>query len=172
MKVITNVFCCAMLTFSTAALAEDKDLTESDVPKVVLDKVHAKYKAAKLVGFKQTTKEGKPSYELKVANGDKQLEVVCYADGTIRSEADKVAIDAVPAKPRAAWQADAKYGKWTLHHAEHVIRFEKANDPHWKIKATKGDKMVKLEYDATGKQILAEEKDWHPKADGRAKPKK
>ena len=155
--------CCALVALSATAGAENKDLKESDVPKVVLDKIHAKYKSAQLVGFKEETKEGKTAYEVKIDDGSMHLEVVCYADGTVRSVADKVAIDAVPAKVRAAWQADAKYGKWSLHHAEHVIRFEKTDDPHWKIKATKDARMVKLEYDATGKQILSEEKEWHPK---------
>jgi hypothetical protein len=161
MKTLT--ICCALVALSLTARADDKKLTETDVPKVVLDRVHAKYKTGKLTGFESKTKEGKAAFEVKVDNGGKQVEVVCYADGTIRSEADKVSIDQVPAKARAAWQADAKYGKWKLHHAEHVIRFEKTDDPHWKIKATNGDKMVKLEYDANGKQIQADEKDWHPK---------
>ena len=163
MKTLT--ICCALVALSLTARAEDKKVTEADVPKVVLDRVHAKYKTAKLVAFEEKTKEGKTAFEVKIDNGGKQLGVTLYADGTIRSEADKVSIDQVPAKVRAAWQADAKYGKWTLHHAEHVIRFEKTNDPHWKIKATDSakTKMVKLEYDANGKQIVAEEHDWHAK---------
>jgi hypothetical protein len=161
----TIVISCVLAALSVAVRAEDKKVTETDVPKVVLDRVHAKYKTGKLVGFESKTKEGKAAFEVKVDTDGKQVGVTCYADGTIRSEADKVAIDQVPAKVRAAWQADAKYGKWTLHHAEHVIRFEKTNDPHWKIKATDSakTKMVKLEYDASGKQILAEEHDWHAK---------
>jgi hypothetical protein len=170
MTTIRIAICCALVAASTAALAEDKKVTESDVPKVVLDKVHAKYKAWKLTAFEQKTKEGKAAFEVKIVDGDKQLAVTCYADGSVRSEADKVAIDAVPAKVRAAWHADPKYGKWTVHHAEHVIRFEKTADPHWKIKATSGARMVKLEYDAAGKLIASEEKDWHPK-DNSAKPK-
>jgi hypothetical protein len=158
------VICCALAASVSIAAAEDKKVTEADVPKVVLDRVHAKYKVAKLTAFEQKMKEGKTAFEVKIDDAGKQLAVTCYADGTIRSEADKVAFEAVPAKVRAAWQADAKYGKWTLHHAEHVIRFEKTNDPHWKIKATKDGRMVKLEYDATGKQILVEEKEWHPPA--------
>ena len=161
MTKLNIVICSALVALSATASAEDKDVKEADVPKVVLEKVHTKYRSAKFVGFEEKTKEGKTAYEVKLDDG---LEVTCYADGTVRSEADKVAIDAVPAKVRAAWQADSKYGKWTLHHAEHVIRFEKANDPHWKIKATKGTRIVKLEYDAAGKQTLSEETDWHPKA--------
>lgn len=163
MTKLAVAICCVFLAFSSGARAEDKQLKESDVPKVVLDKIHAKFKSGKLVGFKETTKENKQAYEVKVDDGALHLEVVCYADGTVRSVADKVPLDAVPAKVRAAWQADPKYGKWTFHHAEHVIRFEKTDDPHWKIKATSGTRIVKLEYDAAGKQTISEEKEWHQK---------
>src|SRR4051812_21563396 len=124
----------AVLALCGAASAEEKKIQESEVPKPVIATVKAKYPTAKMTGFELENESGKSSYEVKIADGTKLMEVVCSPDGKIVAEEEQIAFDAVPEKIRHALKRNAKYGAWTVDHAEKVILDEKADAPTYEIK--------------------------------------
>jgi uncharacterized membrane protein YkoI len=161
MRNIVAVFVALLL--SGTAFAEDKKIQESEVPKPVLAKVKAKYPTAKMTGFELENENGKSSYEVKITDGAKQLEVICSPDGRIVAEEEKIAMDAVPEKVRQALKGNAKYGAWTVHHAEKVIESEKADSPTYEIKVVKGSTRAELVFTPDGTLTKTEEKEWHEK---------
>ena len=142
----------------SSARAQDHKVEEKDVPKAVLDHVHSKYKTSKLTGFEQKVRDGKTLIEVKIEGGEKPLEINCALDGTIVYETEKVTLESVPEKVRAAYKANSKYAPWTFHHAERVVLGEKADNVHYKIKLTQGGIMAKLEFTPDGTLVKTEEK--------------
>jgi hypothetical protein len=151
------------LALSSAAFAEEKKVAESEVPKPVIQKVKKKYPTAKMTGFEMETEGGKSSYQVKIADGSKEMEVVCSPDGKIVAEEEKIGIEAVPEKVRQALKSNAKYGSWTVHHAERVILDEKTDAPTYEIKVVKGTTGAELVFTTEGKLTKTEEKEWHEK---------
>jgi uncharacterized membrane protein YkoI len=151
------------LTFSAAAQAEEKKITEAEVPRAVIEKVKKKYPAAKMTAFELETERGKASYEVKIIDGAKQLEVVCAPDGQILAEEEKIGIDAVPEKVRQALKSSPKYASWKLQHAERVITGEKVDAPIYEIKVTNGNVRAELVFTPDGKLTHSEEEPWHEK---------
>ena len=131
-----------VLALSGVAFAEEKQIAETEVPRPVIEKVKKKYPTAKMTGFEVETENGKSAYEVKLADGAKQLEVVCSADGKILAEEEKIAMDAVPQKVRDALKRNPKYGAWSVQHAERVILDEKVDAPTYEIKVVDGTTRV------------------------------
>jgi hypothetical protein len=148
----------ALLSLSSTAAADEKKVKQSDVPKPVIDSVTRKYPGAKLVGFESETEEGKTSYEVKVSDGKRQIEVDCTPDGKIAAEEEKIAFEAVPEKVRQALKASPKYGSWKVRGSERVIRDEKADAPFYELVVENGKGKAELVFAADGRIEKTEEK--------------
>ncbi len=161
MKKIIAAF--ATLALAGVAYAEDQKIQESAVPKPVLEKVKKKYPTAKMTGFELEKENGKSAYEVKLTDGTKQLDVVCSPDGKIVAEEEKIAMDAVPEKVRQALKSNARYGGWTVHHAERVIENEKTESPTYEVAVVKGTTSAELTFAPDGRLTNTEETESHAK---------
>jgi hypothetical protein len=152
------------LALGATAFAEEKKITEAEVPRPVLDKVKKKYPTARMTAFELETENGKSSYEVKLSDGARQLEVVCAPDGKILAEEEKIGIDAVPEKVRQALKT-TKYASWTFQHAERVTTHEKLDAPSYEIKVLNGNRNARAEllFTADGKLTRTEEQPWPAK---------
>ena len=160
MKIAAGI---AALALCGTALAVDKKLKESEVPRPVIEKVTTKYPAAKMTGFEMETENGKSSYEVTITDGSRQIEIICSADGKIVAEEEKISLDLVPEKVRQALKASAKYGSWRLHHTERVVVAEKTDAPTYEIKVVHGSTLAELVFTPDGKMSSSEEQQWHKK---------
>lgn len=162
MKTITTVF--GVLALASAALAKDKQITESEVPRPVIERVKRKYPTAKMIAFEQEIENGAPSYEVRLADGPKQLEVVCSPNGRIIAEEEKIVIEVVPDPVRRSLRAHTKYGSWTIREVERVIFDEDTDSPSYELKLAKGAARAALIFSSDGKLMKTEEQAGH---DGR-----
>jgi len=153
----TAVVLISVLGMSGGASAEEKKIAESGVPKPVIEKVKKKYPAAKLTSFELENENGKSSYEVKLTDGKKELEVVCSPDGKILAEEEKIAADAVPDVVLQALKSNAKFGTWTLETAERVVFAEKVDAPSYELKVVKGKLRAELVFTGDGKLTKTEE---------------
>ena len=147
----------ALLALCGVSTAEEKKIKEGEVPRPVLEKIRKKYPTAKMTGFEVEIEGGKSSYEVKIADGAKQMEIVCSPDGKIVAEEEKIAIDAVPDKVRRTLLRHARYGAWTIQHAERVILAEKMDAPTYELKVGKGGASAELVFTADGTLTRTEE---------------
>jgi hypothetical protein len=159
------VVIASALALGVVSQAEEKKVTEAEVPKPVIEKVKKKYPTAKMTAFELETENGKSSYEVKITDGAKQLEVVCAPDGKILAEEEKIGIDGLPDKVRQAWKSTPKYASWKFLHAERVITEEKVDAPTYEIKVVNGSAGVRAEllFTADGKLTRTEEQPWPTK---------
>jgi hypothetical protein len=157
-----GVVIACVFVLTAAAWADEKKISESEVPRPVIERVKKKYPTAKLVAFELETENGKSSYEVKITDGARQLEVVCAPDGKILAEEEKIGIDAVPEKVRQSWKASSKYASWKLQHAERVITDEKADALTYELKVISGTAGARAEltFTADGKLTRTEEQPW------------
>jgi hypothetical protein len=146
-----------------SALAEERSVKESEVPPPVLDKAHKKYPRAKFTGFEREDENGKTSFEVKLTDGDKHIDVVCAPDGVILAEEELLAAESIPAPVMTAYRAMTKYRDWTFRKAERISLGEKTDAPTYAIKLEKESRRVALTFTAEGKLSKTVEKEWRGK---------
>ena len=149
-------------TLAGAAEAEAREHTErrikeSDVPAPVLQRVKKKHPTAKLTAFEIETDEHGTSYEVKITDAGKPIDVICAPDGTIRAEEEQVSLDALPDPVRQAMKVQPKYSGWTFRGAERVITDEKPAAATYEVKLIRAGKLAELVFTADGKLTKAEE---------------
>jgi hypothetical protein len=146
----------AALTLSTA-FAEEKAIKEQEVPRPVINRVQKKYPAAKMTGFEREREDGKTSYEIKLSDGTKRMEVICTPDGKILAEEEQIVMGAVPEKVRQALKTNPKYGTWAVRNVERIVRDEKTDAPSYELKVAKGKAGAELVFSSEGVLTKTEE---------------
>ncbi|MEO6954389.1 MAG: PepSY-like domain-containing protein [Polyangia bacterium] len=146
----TAISLFVVIALAAPVHASDKPIEASAVPKPVIAKVHTKYPAAKILGYELETEDGQTSYEVKIADGARQLEVLCSADGAIVAEEEKIAIADVPARVRDALKNSPKFGSWTVRGAERIVSHEQTSTPVYELKIASGSKRAELTFSPEG----------------------
>jgi hypothetical protein len=139
------------------ALAGEKRVAESQVPKAVLEAVKQKYAGARLTGFEEQQEGKQTTYEVKLEEGSVEREVVLTPDGKPVSEETGIAPDAVPQNVRQALTA-SKHGKASLEKAEKVVFTGKEDAPQYELLVSEGGKRTELVFDHDGKLLKEEPK--------------
>jgi hypothetical protein len=137
--------------------AEDRKITQGDVPKPVIERVKQKYPGAAFVAFEIESEEGKSSYEVTVKEGPRQVEVSCSPAGHILAEEEQIALADIPAKVRHALSANEKYASWMLHKAERIILEEKSESPRFELQLSHGTARAELVFTQEGTLAKTEE---------------
>ena len=150
------VFALVLLSTSRAHANEQK-IKESAVPQKVLEAVTAKYPSAKKIGFEKEIEDGKTTYEVKLEDGARKIDIDFSTEGKILAEEEKIDFKALPDTAKNAFTA-SKYGKWTVKGAEKVIKEENEADPSYEIMVVKGDKRFEIVLDKDGNITKEEEK--------------
>jgi hypothetical protein len=152
MRVLMAILLCA----SAVAVAGEKKIEEKDVPKAALDSVAKKYPNAKRVGFERELEGKTTTYEIKIVDGARKLEVELSPDGKITAEEEVIDIKGVPAVVRDALAKSPKWGKWTVKKVERVIKNEKTEAPQFEFHVVQNTAKAEVVFDKDGALVSTE----------------
>lgn len=135
------------------ALAGEKKIAESEVPKVVLDSVAKKHPSAKQVGFEREVERGKTIYEVRIVEDGHGIDVDVTPDGAIVEEEEEIA--APPPAVKAALAAQTAWAAWTVERVERVTSAG-ATEPRYELELVRGKRKAELVFSADGKLLRTE----------------
>ena len=150
------VFGCIVLASSLSAFGGEEKIPLSEVPRSVVETIKLKYAKAKMLGFERDDEGGQLTYEVKIRDGKRSLEVSCAPDGKILAEEERIALSAMPDEVVEALRASAKYGDWTLRQVERVVLEEKDDAPTYELQVAKDGASAELVFTASGSLIESE----------------
>jgi YVTN family beta-propeller protein len=145
---------------------------EADVPKAVVDAVHAKYRGAPVSRWKKEQDDGRDVYEAKVEVRSKSkdgsdtvrtLESTWTPDGTFVEQEERIANDALPEAVTRAIAA-SKWATFSIVRAERMEPAGKESEPQFEVRFEKEKQRTEVTFDSAGKVIEEESDD----ADGDA----
>ncbi|MDB4966479.1 MAG: hypothetical protein JWN44_2168 [Myxococcales bacterium] len=138
------------------AVASEKKVAEKEVPKAALDAVSHKYPNAKRVGFEREDTGKSVSYEVKLVDNARKIDVDVSGDGKILAEEEVIAMTEVPSAVRDALAKSPKYGKWTVKKVERVIKDEKTDAPLYEIVVTSDKSKAEVVFAKDGTLVSTE----------------
>ena len=134
----------ALLSFS--AIAQEKKLTEKDVPAAVISAFKNAYPKATIRGYALEKEDGKTFYEIESNEGTTQRDIQYNADGTVAEIEESIAASELPAAAQAAIRK--QYPKAVISLAEKTVAGDKVG---YEVAAKQGKKRISMEFDASGK---------------------
>jgi hypothetical protein len=136
---------------STAAKSEpgEQTLTQADIPQGVLDAVTKKYPSAKKVAFSKEAEGTSFVYEVRIADGAKNIEVEVTPEGKIHAEEQEVAFDTLPDAVKKAI-ASSKYASAKALKAELVVKDEDTSRPLYEVLFQASEKKVEVAFSGDG----------------------
>jgi len=142
---------------AVGAVAEEKKIPESEVPRAVLDGVTKKYPEAKKIGFEREIEKGKTVFEVQLMNGGHKVDVDVSPEGNILEEEEEIAFDSAPEPVRKALSSSAKYAKWTVKRTERVVTGGNTSAPRYELVVASGKEKTELVFSADGKLLRSED---------------
>ena len=119
--------------FSFSAVAQEKKLTEKDVPAAVISAFKNAYPKAKIRGYALEKEDGKTFYEIESNEGTTQRDVQYNPDGTVAEVEESIAASDLPA---AAQEAIRKqYPKAVISLAEKTVAGDKVGEARKRLAA-------------------------------------
>ncbi len=149
--------------FANIAYCEETKIDVKDLPKAVVDAIHAKYPKAEIEGAEKETEDGKTIYEVEIEYevGDKEheLEISLTPEGKILEIEKEIDVKDLP---KAVAEAIAKkFPKATLKEAEEVSKVADGKDvvDSYEVTLVTADKKtIEVTVTAAGKITEEEEK--------------
>lgn len=151
----TIVMACA-LSVAGAAGAKEVKVGESDVPKAALDAVTKKYPSAKKVTFERETEGAKVTYEVKLVDGARHIDVDVSADGKITAEEETIAPSELPPPVTQALAKSPTYAKWAVKRAERVVKGGESPTTTYEVVVARGKDKAELVFASDGKLVGTE----------------
>jgi hypothetical protein len=149
----------ASLLLSGIAVADEKKVAESAVPKVVRDGLAKKYATEKRLGWSKEVEDGKTTYEAQIVNAaGHRVDVDVSPEGKILAEEETLDNAAAPDAVKKALSASPKYGTWTVKKTEKVTHADKPDAPEYELVVSNGKAAAELVFAADGKLLRTEEK--------------
>jgi hypothetical protein len=145
------------LLFAAGLRAEEKKISEAEVPKSALEVVSKKYPTARKTGFAREIEHGKTLYEVQLVDGARKIDVGVSPEGRILAEEEELAFDAAPEAVKQAVAA-SKYARWAVRRVEKVIENENASAPRFELLVANGKDRAEIVFTADGKRVRTENK--------------
>ncbi len=136
--------------------ADEKKVQEAEVPKPVLEAVAHKYPRARRVGYEKEIEKGRTTFEVKVVDGSRRIDVDLSIDGKILAEEEVITMGDTPDAVRRALATSEKYGKWTVRRVERVVKDEKTDAPEFEIGLFSGAQRAEVTFAADGRVLSTE----------------
>ena len=158
MSLVRNLALAAIVLVSAVALADEKPVKESDVPKPALEAVKKKYPKATAKHFAREEEKGKVVYEVTIDDEGKKIDVTLSPEGKILEEEETIPADALPAEVKSGLDA-SKYKGWTIKKAERIVLEEKDTEPQYEVKVVQsgGEGRAEVKLDKSGKILESED---------------
>jgi hypothetical protein len=151
-----SIFVAVGVFIAASAVAKEVRVAEHEVPRLALDAVTKKHPTAKKIGFEKETEGDKVSYEVKIVDGARHIDVDVSADGKITAEEEMLTPSELPSPVRDALAHSPKYGKWSVKRVERVIQDEKGEAPTYEIVVAHDSAKAELVFAPDGKLLTTE----------------
>ncbi|GMU05388.1 PepSY-like domain-containing protein [Corallococcus caeni] len=143
----------SVLGLAGPAMAKDTELTPAEVPAAVKAAVASKYPKAKAQRFTKETEKGKTVYEVILDSGAAQREVSLAEDGSVLSEEQKLAPEALPATVQRGL-ASSPFASARIKRAE---KETKAGVVRYEVVVEQKGKTSEVVFDEQGKLLKSHE---------------
>jgi uncharacterized membrane protein YkoI len=143
----------AALTFTTAALAQEKKIQRGDLPPAVEKTVAAQSQGATIKGFSQEKENGQLLYEAEMTVSGHSKDVSIDPNGAVIEVEEQVALDSLPAAVKAGLAAKAGAGK--IVKVESITKHDKL--VAYEAKVQTGAKKSEVQVGPDGKPLDHEE---------------
>ncbi len=140
----------SVLCVASVSAASEVEVTEKQVPKAVLAAVAKKYPAAKPTGFSKELEAGKTTYEVRLAEGTRKLDIDVSPSGELMAEEETIALEAAPEAVRKAFAA-SKYAGWEVKHVERAVQVGNEDAPTFEVLVVQGKQRAEIAFDKDGK---------------------
>jgi hypothetical protein len=150
------VMVVTVLTWGSAAFADEQKIQLSDVPKAVMDAVKAKFPGAEIRDASKETEDGKTTYEVALTHKGKAVDVSLTQEGKITDIETAITASDLPKAVSSA--IELKYPKATLKKVEQIVAVEgtKETTNYEVLLTTEAKKTLEVKISPEG-QILKEE---------------
>ena len=138
----------AIMTFSVAGMtasAQERKITEKEVPAAVIKAFITTYPTATIKGFAREKENGKIFYEIESRDGETGRDVLYNPDGSVAEIEETIAASDLPAVVQATIRS--KYPGAVVMKAEKTIQGEKIG---YEVIVKQGKRRISLEFDADG----------------------
>ncbi len=146
-----------ILAVTSTALAAQTSIKLTDLPKKVAQAAQARYPHGKITAAEREEEAGKVTFELKITDGKRKLELAVSAEGKPLSEEEEIALSELPAAVKQAIAASPKHGASTLKAAERITDASDAKLVRYEVKVARGQTRYELLVEATGKIVKEED---------------
>ena len=136
----------SLLGFSAAA--QEKKVTEKQVPVAVIAAFKTAYPNATIRGYAQEKEHGKLFYEIESREGTMSRDVLYNPDGTVAEVEESMPATDLPADAQQAIRQ--KYPKAVISLAEKTTVGDKVS---YEVSARQGKRRITMEFDANGKVL-------------------
>lgn len=136
---------------STNMYAQEKKISEKEVPASVMSAFHKAYPKAEIKGTSIETEKGKKYYEIESIEGTKHIDLLISKDGQIAEVEETIPVEQLPS--RIMKTLETKFKEMKIDKAEKVTRGAISNY-ELVIESSMGKREVKL--NAAGKLLKSE----------------
>lgn len=147
-------FRCGLFTMAIMAIAgtngsasaQERKLTEKNVPAAVVSAFKAAYPNATIVGFAREKENGKVFYEIESKEGDVGRDVLYNPDGSVAEIEETIAAGDLPSAIQDMMRL--KYARAVIMKAEKTTAGEKVG---YEVIAKLGKKRITFEFESDGR---------------------
>jgi hypothetical protein len=137
----------ALSLVGLSAAAQEKKITEKDVPAAVMSAFRSAYPHATIKGLAKERENGKLFYEIESMDDKTPRDILYHPDGSVAEIEEGIAASDLPAD---AQQAIQKYPGAVVVKAERVTKGDKIA---YEVSARQRTRRISLEFDSSGKLL-------------------
>ena len=152
----TSLLLGLLALIARPAVAEERPIKLSEVPSAVVEAVRQRHPKSKLRSAERSEDAGKITFEVRLIEGPRTLEVELASDGTVLVEEEALAVGELPAAVKQALSTSPKYARWRLEKAERIVTLAEPDHLRFEVLASAKGKRMEVILDAGG-QIEKEE---------------
>lgn len=133
---------------SLLATAQEKKITEKEVPAAVMSAFRSAYPQATIKGFARERENGQLFYEIESLDDKTPRDVLYHPDGSVAEIEEGIAANDLPADAQQTIQK--KYPSAVVIKAERVTQGDKVA---YEVSAKQGKRRISMEFDSSGKLL-------------------
>lgn len=145
----TALVVIAVVAMTFSALAQERKITQKDVPAAVIAAFKSAYPSATIKGYAREKEKGQVFYEIESKEGDTGRDVLYKPDGSLAEIEETVGLSDLPAAAQKVIQS--KYPGATVSKAEKTTEKSAQGDKiGYEVILRQGKKRFSLEFDGDG----------------------
>jgi len=150
-KTLWIVLAISLISISTQA--QERKVSEKDIPAAVMSAFRSTYPQAKIKGFAREKENGTTFYEIESVENNMPRDILYHSDGSVAEIEEGIAATDLPADAQQA--IESKYPGAVVAKAERVTIGDKIA---YEVSAKRGKRRISMEFDSSGKLLKSNAK--------------